>query len=158
MVIFPLAYREESCVAVVSRDIAGKWFGSVSGAVGNHYRMQHGARFQVVGVVEDGKYLSLTEGQQPAIFLPYLQSPSGPMCLVVRSRRDPRELAAAIRSKLRDTDTGLAVETETWNSLLNVVLFPSPVATVPLGVLGMIALCCRSQASLEWLRTRSAGG
>jgi ABC-type antimicrobial peptide transport system permease subunit len=56
---------------------------------------------------------------------------------VVRSHRDPQQLAAAMRSKLRELDAGLPV-TETWNSMLNVVMFPSRVATVSLGVLGMM--------------------
>jgi ABC-type antimicrobial peptide transport system permease subunit len=60
------------------------------------------------------------------------------MSLVVRSHRDPQQLAAAMRSKLRELDSGLPVETETWNNMLNVMLFPSRVATVSLGVMGMM--------------------
>jgi ABC-type antimicrobial peptide transport system permease subunit len=56
----------------------------------------------------------------------------------VRSSRDPQQMAAAIRSKFRDLDAGLPVNPETWTSLLGVVLFPSRVATVSLGVLGMM--------------------
>jgi ABC-type antimicrobial peptide transport system permease subunit len=56
----------------------------------------------------------------------------------VRSHRNPEQLAAAIRSKLRELDAGLPADTETWNSMLNVVLFPSRVATLSLGVLGMM--------------------
>ena len=41
---------------------------------------------------------SLTEDPQPAMFLPILQSPSSETCLVVRSNRDPQQLAAAMRS------------------------------------------------------------
>ncbi len=43
-----------------------------------------------------------------------------------------------MRSKLRELDSGLPVDTKTWNELLAVVLFPSRVATVALGVMGMI--------------------
>ncbi len=125
-------------VAVVNRAFAGKLFGSVTNTVEKHYRLQDGTRVQVVGVVEDGKYLSLTEDQQPAMFLPFLQSPSSQAYVVARSRRDPQELAAAMRSKVRELDAGLPVGTATWTSLLTVVLFPSRVATIALGVLGMI--------------------
>jgi hypothetical protein len=100
--------------------------------------MRDGTRVQVVGVVEDGKYLSLTEDQQPAVFLPFLQSPSSAAYLVVRSRCNPQELVADMRSKLRELDTGLPVNIDTWNTLLDVVLFPSRVATVSLGALGMM--------------------
>lgn len=125
-------------VAVVNRAFAGMFFGSVPNAVGRCYRMQDGGRVQVVGVVEDGKYMSATEDQQPAMFLPFLRSPSIQVYLVVRSRRDSHELAAAIRSRLRELDAGLPLNTSTWNNLLDVVLFPSRVATVALGVLGMM--------------------
>jgi predicted permease len=139
-----LAGRPFSChddksapaVAVVNREFAGKLFGSVTEAIGRTFTLQDGTRVQTVGVVEDGKYLSLTEEQQPAIFLPSLQSPSSQSYLVVRSHRDPQQLAAAMRSKLRELDTGLPADIDTWNALLNVVLFPSRVATVSLGVLG----------------------
>ena len=125
-------------VAVVNRDFAGKMFGSVSNAVGRYYKLQDGTRVQVVGVVENGKYAVITEDQQPAMFLPSLQSPLSQAYLVVRSHRDPQQLAAAMRSKLRELDSGLPVDTKTWSTLLAVVLFPSRVATMSLGVMGMM--------------------
>lgn len=121
---------------MVNRDFAGKMFGSVTNAVGQYYKMQDGARVQVVGVVEDGKYQMLTEDQQPAMFLPFLQSPLGAAYLLVRSTRDPQQIAAAMRSKLRELDGGLPVDTQTWSNLLTVVQFPSRVATMALAVLG----------------------
>ena len=130
--------KNAPAAAVVNREFAGKMFGSVTNAIGRYYRMQDGTRVQVVGVVEDGKYLSLTEDQQPAMFLPFLQSPSSAAYLVVRSHRNPQELVADMRSKLRALDAGLPVGIDTWHTMLDVVLFPSRVATVSLGVLGMM--------------------
>src|SRR5262249_11676807 len=115
-----------------------KMFASATNAVGRYYKMQDGTRVEVVGVVEDGKYMKLSEDPQLAMFLPFLQSPSSQFYLVVRSSRDPQQLAAAMRSQLRTLDAGLPVGIDTWNALLNVVLFPSRVATVALGVLGMM--------------------
>jgi predicted permease len=128
--------KSAPAVAVVNREFAGKLFGSVTNAIGRYFTLQDGTRVQIVGVVEDGKYLSLTEDQQPAIFLPSLQSPSSQSYVVVRSHREPQQLAAAIRSKLRELDAGLPADIDTWNTMLDVVLFPSRVATVSLGVLG----------------------
>ncbi len=125
-------------VAVVNREFAGRTFGDGVNAVGRYFKLQDGARVQVVGVVEDGKYLSLTEEQEPAMFLPFLRSPSSAASLIVRSNLDPQRLAAAIRSKLRELDAGLPVDTQTWNSMLSVVLFPARVATMSLGVLGVM--------------------
>jgi len=125
-------------VAVVNREFASKMFGSVASAVERYYKLQDGTRVQIVGVVEDGRYLSVTEEQEPAMFLPSLRAPSSAGYIAVRSRRDPQELAAAIRSKVHELDAGLPVDTNTWNSMLSVVMFPSRVATLSLGVLGMM--------------------
>jgi len=125
-------------VAVVNREFARKIFGSASSAVGAHFKLADGTRIQVVGIAEDGKYLSLTENPQPAMFLPFLQQPSNWTTLVVRSERDPQQLAAAIRSRLHDLDAGLPVEISNWNEEMGGALFPALVATVSLGVLGMM--------------------
>lgn len=125
-------------VAVVNREFSTRMFGSLGSAVGAYFRLQDGTRVQVVGVVEDGQYVSLTEDHQPAMFLSFLRSPAGSAYLVVRSTRDPQQLSAAIRSKLREIDAGLPAEIGMWNTLMAVVLFPSRVATVSLGLLGMM--------------------
>jgi predicted permease len=125
-------------VAVVNREFAAKMFGSVTNAVGRYYKMQDGTRVQVVGVVEDGKYMSLTENQESAIFPPFLQSPTSSSDLVVRSSRDPQQLAADLRSALRELDAGLPVDTATWTVQLDLVLFPARMATMALGSLGMM--------------------
>jgi ABC-type antimicrobial peptide transport system permease subunit len=80
--------------------------------------------------------MSLTEDREPAMFLSCLQSPASAAYVIVRSERDSRELAAAMRNKLHELDAGLPVDTQTWNSMLDVVLFPARVATMSLGVLG----------------------
>ena len=124
-------------VAVVNALFARKIFGSVSNAVGGHFKMEDGVRVEVVGVTEDGKYYQLTEDPRPAMFLPFLQAPTGTMCLVVRSEQN-QQLAAEIRSSLRELDPGLPLSIMTWNEGLDVALFPSNVATVALGVLGLM--------------------
>jgi ABC-type antimicrobial peptide transport system permease subunit len=93
----------------------------------------------VVGIVEDGKYTAnIAEDPQPAMFFPILQMPASDTRLVVRSSRDGTELASAIRSKLRELDPGLPAFLETWNEEMNGALFASRMATMSLGVLGMM--------------------
>jgi ABC-type antimicrobial peptide transport system permease subunit len=126
---------------VVNREFAKKVFGSVTNAVGRHYQMVMGTtvqRIEVVGVVEDGKYINLTEDQQPASFVPFLQSTLSQTFLAVRSSRSPRELTEAIRSKLHGLDDGLPIFIQTWSQALNGALFPSRMATVALGILGLM--------------------
>jgi predicted permease len=125
-------------VAVINALFARRIFGSVSNALGKYYKREDGARVQVVGVVEDGKYYQMTEDPRPAVFLPFLQSPTGLTTLVVRSERDPQQLSAAIRNKVRGMDDSLPVFIQTWTEGLGLALFPSRVATVALGVLGLM--------------------
>jgi predicted permease len=125
-------------VAVVNREFASKILGSVPEAVGRYFKARDGTRVQVVGLVEDGKYANLTEERQPAMFFPLLQSPASWIWLVVKSGRDPQELAASIRSVLRDIDQGVVLAIRPWSGELAQALFPSRMATVSLGVLGMM--------------------
>jgi predicted permease len=126
-------------VAVVNRLFASTIFGSAANAIGGHYKMKDGTRVQVVGIVEDGKYTTnIAEVPQTAMFLPVLQSPSVETWLVVRSNRDPQQLGAALRSTLRDLDSGLPVYIQTWIQGMDGALFGTRVATVSLGVLGVM--------------------
>ena len=122
--------------AVINQLFARRVFGSVGNALGRYYKTEDGTRVEVVGIVEDGKYYQLTEDPKPAMFLPFLQSPTSMTCLVVRSNRDEAQLASAIRSTLRDLDSGLPVNIQTWTQGLDIALFTPHVATASLGVLG----------------------
>ncbi|MGO9337279.1 MAG: ADOP family duplicated permease [Terracidiphilus sp.] len=125
-------------VAIVNQEFVRKVFGSVTSALGAHFKSADGTRVEVVGIAENGKYLSLTENPQPAMFLPFLQSPSNWTTLVVRSERDPQQMADAIRSAVRKLDAGLPFDIETWNEEMGGSLFAPHVATVSLGVLGVM--------------------
>jgi predicted permease len=125
-------------VAVVNREFARKVFGSVDKAVGNHFKFWGGNRAEVVGVVEDGKYQTLTEDPKPAMFFSFLQHPSSDTWLIVRSQRDPQEIAAALQRSMRSLDPALPLEIRTWNSELDSALFAARVGTVSLGVLGLL--------------------
>jgi predicted permease len=128
--------RNAPRVAVVNREFARKIFGSAADALDKYYKAEGGLRIQVVGIVEDGKYASLAEDPQPAIFLPILQSPSPQTCLVVRSNADPQQLVAAIKSTVQDLDAGLPFDIRPWSLELESALFPSRMATLSLGVMG----------------------
>jgi len=125
-------------VAVVSREFARIVFGSIEQATGRYFKLQDGTLTQVVGVVEDGKYFNLTEDLKPALFLPLTQSEWAETWVVVRSTGDPRQVASAMHDKFRELDSGLLVYIQPWSTELQGVLFPSRMATLSLGVLGMM--------------------
>jgi ABC-type antimicrobial peptide transport system permease subunit len=129
-------------VAVVNQEFARKIFGSADRAIDHFYKMKDGTRIQVVGIAEDGKYNSLTEDPVPVTFVPILQSPSTSTMLVVHARpglgNGRLQTAAAVRYALRRLDTGLQVSIETRDRTLAAVLFGPRMATISLGVLGVM--------------------
>jgi ABC-type antimicrobial peptide transport system permease subunit len=137
----PFSWHDDEAsppVAVVNREFARRVFGSASNATGKYFKRTNGTRIQVVGMVEDGKYRSLTEDPRPALFLPLLQSPTSVTALLVRPNRDPEQVAAAMQSAMRELDPALPFGIDTWDQKLDLVLFPSRAATVSLGVLGVM--------------------
>jgi predicted permease len=125
-------------VAVVNREFARKVFGSADKAVGGHFKFWGGKRAEVIGVVEDGKYETLTEDPKIAMFFSFLQHPSSDVWLIVRSERDSQGTATALHRSMHELDPGLPLEIRSWNSELDSALFAARVATVSLGVLGFL--------------------
>jgi predicted permease len=130
--------KDSPRVAVVNQEFARRVLGSTGNAVGGYYKMPDGTRVQVVGIAEDGKYQSLTETPWPVMFLPILQSPSSESAIVVRSSREPQQLAAAIRRTLHDLDAGLPVDVQTRSEGLEIILFGPRIATIALGIMGLM--------------------
>ena len=124
--------------ALVNRQFAVKVFGSVQNAVGGHFKYYGGQRAEVVGVVEDGKYRTLTEDQQPAMFFQFQQEQSSGTLLVVRSNRDAGEIANALLETVHGLDAGLPLVVRSWTNEMSWALFAARVATLALGVLGML--------------------
>jgi predicted permease len=129
-------------VAVINQEFARTILGTThpaAGALGKHFKLVDGTRVEVVGIVEGGKYFNIAEQPRPAMFLPILQSPSPGTWLVVRSGRDTKQLMSAIDAALRHVDTALPFRIQTWPKEIEVNLFPSRVAAVALGGLGVMA-------------------
>jgi predicted permease len=125
-------------VALVNRRFALKVFGSVDKAIGGHFKYWGGMRAEIVGVVEDGKYRTMTEDQQPAMFFSFQQHKASSTWLVVRSRRAPQEIAVALDRTVHGLDSSLPVVIRTWTAEMDSALFAARVATVALGILGLL--------------------
>ena len=125
-------------VALVNKEFAIKVFGSVDKAVGGHFKFFNGLRAEVVGVVENGKYRTMTEDQQPAMFFSFQQQHSSQTWLVVKSKRDPQDLSRALVNSIHGLDAGLPLEAMPWNQAMSSALFAARVATVALGALGLL--------------------
>jgi predicted permease len=125
-------------VAIVNETFARKMYGNAS-PIGQSFLSFSKKLYQIVGVVQDGKYSSLTEDPQPAMFFPLAQSPTSETTLVVRSHLAPAEMAAALHATLTGIEPGLPFTIQSWPTALGLVLFPAQVAAGALGIMGLLA-------------------
>jgi predicted permease len=127
-------------VAVVNQEFARQLFHS-DRAVGRYFKNHFGLPIQIVGIVADGKYLTLSEDPQAAAFFPISQQANSAIALIVQPRGDPADMAATIRKVVRDLDPTIPIQASgTWNSQLALNFFPAQVATVALGLFGAFGL------------------
>jgi predicted permease len=124
-------------VAIVNETFARMMFGN-DPAIGKHFQVWN-ALYVVVGVVEDGKYNSLTETPMPAIFFSLPQFAQSTATLVVRSQRPHADIAAALQRMLDRMEPNLPVKLQSWSDALDMVLFPARIATIALGIMGLLA-------------------
>lgn len=125
-------------VVLINQTFARKMFGNAP-PVGRKFLGGDKALYEIVGVIEDGKYDSLTEEQSAAMLLPLAQSKTGNTTFVVRSQLPPAEVAAALNRALKSIDASLPLTLRPWSDALALVLFPARIATAALGVMGLMA-------------------
>lgn len=125
-------------VVIVNQRFAHIVFGSNS-AIGRHFLGGDKTSYEIVGVVEDGKYDNLTEDPGAAMFFPFPQNPEGDTTLIVRTAADPADVAPALNHAVHEIEPSLPFSLSTWPDALSLVLFPSRVATASLGVMGALA-------------------
>ena len=129
-------------VAVVNREFARAVFHSEE-VIGRYFKRSSGTSYQIVGLVGDGKYLTLSEDASPAAFFPISQEPATNTVLIIRTQPgDPNnEIAASIRKAIRDMDPAVPIlDSGSWTSQLGLSLFPSQMATVALSLFGGFGL------------------
>jgi predicted permease len=132
-------------VAVVNQEFARELFHSEH-VVGRYFKNEDGVSVQIVGIVADGKYLSLSEDQDDAAFFPISQIASTKTSLVVRTQpgysdEATNAMAAAVRKVIRNLDPTVPVqESGAWNNQLGLTFFVAQVATVALGIFGAFGL------------------
>ncbi len=127
-------------VAVVNQEFAKRLF-HTDQAAGRYFKDGGGDLIQIIGVAGDGKYQALAESPQAAMFFPILQSRNTGTSLVIRTRRDPAQMAAAVRKLVHDIDPGVPIqESSSWIRQLGLQLFPARAATIALSLFGVFGL------------------
>ncbi len=128
-------------VAIVNETFARSMLGTRD-AVGRHFRQWRGGpRVEIVGVVEDGKYFSLTETPTAAVFWPSPQSYNGTTVLLARSSLPPETVAGEISLAVSDLDGRLPLYgVGSLTQMLGFAFFPARAATLALGAFGILAM------------------
>jgi predicted permease len=124
-------------VAIVNQSFARKMWGETA-AIGHRFILQNHLT-EVVGVAEDGKYYEIMDSQQPAVFLPLLQTENGVAVFVVRSQRAPNEITPTLELTLTDLEPNARVTVQSWPDAIARTFFPAQAAAVALGVMGLLA-------------------
>lgn len=126
-------------VAVVNQAFAHWLFGNAP-AVGRHFLLWGKRREEIVGVVEDGKYQTLTEDPHGAMYFALAQHiTNNDTAVLVRSQFPQPEIAKALERVITGIDPRLPLTIRSWPDELDLALFPARAATGALGIMGLLA-------------------
>ncbi|HEX2167874.1 MAG TPA: ABC transporter permease, partial [Longimicrobiales bacterium] len=140
---FTRADRDGAPHVVIVNEAFARRFWPGTDATGKRVRLagSDGPLAEVIGIVPDGKYRSLTEEPLPYMYYPYLQWPAPSMLLQVRTAIDPANVADALRERVRTLAPAIPVpEVTTLSSHVGLATMPQRIAAMALAVLGALAL------------------
>jgi predicted permease len=100
--------RASSTPVVIINQILARQFWPGQSPLGRAL-IADGARAEVVGVVQDGKYRNVGESPLGAIFRPVAQTSPGTPSIAIRTSGSPVDLARAVRQALAQADPEVAV-------------------------------------------------
>lgn len=129
-------------VAIVNQTFARTLFGTTH-AVGRRFALWATAKYQIIGVVEDGKYSTVGEALQPAMYLPIAQGIGGVKSsytvVLVRAKLPEDQIAAALQRVLTSIEPGSPLAIHSWSDDVDRSMIPSRAATAVLGAMALIA-------------------
>ena len=129
-------------VAIVNEEFSRRYFNGRS-PVGSRVRFgNENVVYEIVGMVGNGKHVTLGEDQRAALYFPLQQHPEGLSIgfVVARMRGDPAAGIATLREALAGLDASIAVRVEPMRSALRFALMPSQIGATVLGTLGALGL------------------
>jgi predicted permease len=130
-------------VALVNEALARLLF-DANNPLGRHIRLHLNPAdpgVEIVGIVETGKYRSLSEAPAPAVFLPIAQTGTGFTTLIVRTPLETGAATKLLRKAVLDLNPELTVfNAGSLRDQLALPLFPARIAAIVLGVFGLLAI------------------
>ena len=130
-------------VTIINQTMADQFWPGVEAVGRRLFEGKPGAgdSYEIVGVVETGKYRTLGEEARPVVFRSRLQHPRARSTFVAHARGDPRAALGSIREVTRALDPRLSLaRLETLDRHLALALFPARSAGLLFSVFGAVAL------------------
>ena len=128
--------------AIINESFAQRFWPGES-AIGKRFSFEgvSGPWIDVVGLVRDGKYFSLSEDSSPFVYVNLRPTDGSYLTLIVRTASDPQQMISAIRGEFLKIDSNLPIYgVKTMTEHMSLPLFPARVAAILLGSFGILAL------------------
>jgi predicted permease len=112
-------------------------------AIGKRIQMGDSSspNLEVIGVVKDGKYVTLGEEATPYFYMNLAQRYEPGPTLVIRTRGNPLDHFSAVRNEIAVLDKSLPLfDVKTMRQHLALALLPARLAGSVLGIFGLVAL------------------
>jgi predicted permease len=129
-------------VAIVNEAFIRRLFPGENG-LGKRFRQGGDAPpwIQIVGIVQDGKYQSLNDTSEPALFWPRGQRYDSTMTVVARSFLPPEDVLKRIEQTISTLDPTLPFfQADSLEDHLSVPLLPARLGAAMLGAFGVLAI------------------
>jgi predicted permease len=126
-------------VVLINQSMASR-FWPEGNPIGQWLRIGNG-QYQVVGVVEDGKYLTIHEPPQPYLFFPFAQMFSNEASLFVETERDSHEMVDTIMREARSVSRSVPIVSAlTLKEHMRLALYEDRMATGLVASLGLLGI------------------
>jgi predicted permease len=133
-------------VAVINEAMAQHFFGDRN-PIGRHFSIPgwigDPSQIEIVGVVENAKFISIREEVPAATYIPFLQSPDSFLATTfeVRSAINPDSLAGSIRRMIQQTDNRLPLfDVKTLSERIDEALVQERTVAFLSSLFGLVAL------------------
>ena len=127
-------------VGIVNQALATRVFPNEN-ALGKRIHSGNSGWVEIVGIVEDGKYTSLGDNSQPAIFWPAFQLYNASTMIVARSPLPADDIVRTIEQTIRQLDPALPFfQAGGLDDHLRLPLLPARLAASMLGAFGILAI------------------
>ncbi len=109
------------------------------------FRGPNGPWLEIVGIVGNSKYTTLTEAFSPIVYQPLVQNHETGVTLHVRTSRDPEQIVGAVRREIQALEPNLPVpNVQTMSATISTSLYPARMGAWLLAVFGGLALLLAS--------------